>query len=89
MRAVDIRRVAALNLVAGEGTNFSTAARRKFVRDAASAPSPGYTPADPDDLETPPPPELLEMRRLQNEHMTEEERNLMSFTRKNVMKLKN
>ena len=84
---MDIRRVAALNVVAGEGTHFST--HRRHVRDLASHASVGYTPADPDDLVPLSAPQMLAMRRLQNEHMTEEEKKLKSFTRKNLMKLSN
>ncbi len=59
------------------------------MRHLASQASVGYTPADPDDLLIYTAAELLEVRRLQNEHMTDEEKALPSFTRKNVMKLKN
>ena len=87
LRACDIRRIAALRSVAGEGTN--SAHRRKYVRERAGQPSPGFTPAEPDDLVPLDAEELLEMRRLQNEHMTDEEKALPSFTRKNLMKLSN
>ena len=89
LRALDIRRLAALTVVAGEGSAISASERRKMVREAASYPTPGYTPADSDDLHVPSAETLLEMRRLQNDHMTEQERNLSSFTRKNLKKLDN
>ncbi len=96
LRPVDIRRAAALNLVAGEGTPTFSASDlpswselRRRVRTVASTPSPGATPPDPDDLHRPTPSQLVEMRKLVNDHMTEEERQLPSFTRKNLMKLSN
>ena len=53
-------------------------------------PIPEYTPPDLEDtVPISDPKQLLEMRKLQNEHMTEEERNLKSFSRKNVMGLSN
>lgn len=89
LRAIDLRRICALNIVAGEGMKLSTRELRQQVRDIASAPPLGYTPADPDDLVTLSAFELLEMRRLQVQHMTDEERKLKSFTRRNLMQLPN
>ena len=60
-----------------------------LVRATAASPSPGATPPDPDDLRPASAPELVEMRKLVNDHMTDEERALPSFTRKNLMKLPN
>ena len=87
LRAVDIRRVAALHAVAGEG--LTPQEHREQVRELAAAPSVGYTPADPDDLVLWSPDDALLMQRLQNDHMTDEERQLKSFSRKNLMKLSN
>ena len=86
LRPADIRRIAAMPLVAGEGT---PAQQRAALRAHANAPVPSYTPADPDDTVLHSPDELLEMRKLSNDHMTPEERELKSFTRKNLMKLPN
>ena len=44
-------------------------------------------PADPDDLKPRSAAELLEMCKLQNDHMTEEEKALPSFSLKNLMRL--
>ena len=87
MRACDIRHVAALCAVSGEG--LTSAERLQIVRALSHAPSLGYTGPDPDDLELFTAAELLILRRLQNEHMTEEEKKLTSFTRKNLMRLAN
>ncbi len=87
LRAVDIRRVAALHAVAGEGLTHLE--HRELVRELASAPSLGYTQADPDDLVLWSPDDALLMHHLQNDHMTDEERQLKSFSRKNLMKLSN
>ena len=96
LRPVDIRRVAALNLVAGEGPQISDSNSaleiknwRDLMRHVAATVSTGATPPDPDDLRTHSPEDLLEMRKLVNDHMTDEERALPSFTRKNLMKLSN
>ena len=86
LRPADIRRIAAMPLVAGEGT---PAQQRAAMRSYANAPLPSPTPADPDDLVMHSADELLEMRQLANDHMTPEERELPSFTRKNLMKLPN
>ena len=89
LRPVDIRRIAAINalpLVAGEGTHKSQRAR---LRSLAATPVLAATPADPDDLVPHSAPELLEMRKLANDHMTDEEKALPSFTRKRLMKLSN
>ena len=88
LRPVDIRRVTAMNLVAGEGHKNSQA-HRHAIRGLASTPPLPCTPPEPEELQVPPAPTLLEMRKLQNDHMTEEERQLKSFTRKNLMKLSN
>jgi len=87
LRACDIRRIAALQSVAGEG--LSSTAHRQRIRDLANSPSRGHTLPDPDDLKEYSADELLEIRRLQNEHMTDKEKKLSSFTRKNVMRLAN
>ena len=50
---------------------------------------PSHTPADPDDLIIHSARELPEVRKLVNDHMTPEERQLKHFTRKNLMKLPN
>ena len=96
LRPIDIRRVAALNLVAGEGPQNSSTPDirlwkdlRNFLRTTANTPSNGATPPDPDDTHVPKAEDLLEMRKLINDHMTPEERALSSFTRKNLMKLPN
>ena len=47
------------------------------------------TPADPDDLVHHDAAAILEMRKLANEHMTEEEKALPAFTRRRLMKLSN
>ena len=86
LRPVDIRRVAAMNLVAGEG-HFSQ--QRSALRELAATSFPSATPADPPDLVWHTAAEMLEMRKLTNDHMTPEERALPSFTRKNLMKLPN
>ncbi len=86
LRPADIRRIAAMTLVAGEGT---PAQQRAKMREYANVPLPSSTPADPDDLTLYSADELLEMRKLANDHMTPEERELKSFTRKNLMKLPN
>ena len=87
LRSLDLRRIAALPLVAGEGTAAQQRATlRSFAREMHS----GCTPADPDDLRsTSDASELLQMRKLQNDHMTPEEQALPSFSRKNLMKLPN
>ena len=91
LRALDLRRLAALHAVAGEGISPDepTATRRERIRTLASASSPGYTPADPDDLVLWSADDIMVMQRLQNDHMTDEERQLKSFSRKNLMKLSN
>ena len=90
LRPVDIRRIAALNLVAGESPQEFSRATRSQVRGLAGSVLPDATPPDRDDLLPTTDPEiLLEMRKLQNDHMTEEEKNLTSFSRKNLMKLQN
>ena len=86
LRPVDIRRIAALNLVAGEGTSISL---RHQLRDVAATPLLAATPADPDDLIPHSAADLLEMRKLSNDHMTEEEKALPAFTRHRLMKLSN
>ncbi len=88
LRPFDIRRIAALNLTAGEDAQDSKS--RSALRRLTAMPLPDATPPDPDDLaEILSPVTLLEMRKLQNEHMTEEERRLPSFTRKNLQTLSN
>ena len=89
LRSVDIRRIAATNLVAGEGTSISHVSLRKQLRELAATPVVTATPADPDDLVPHSAAELLEMRKLSNDHMTDEERALPAFTRKRLMKLSN
>jgi hypothetical protein len=86
LRPVDIRRIAAMPLVAGEGT---PAQRRAFLREVAATTLPSATPADPDDLIEHSPTELLEMRKLSNDHMTPEEKELKSFSRKHLKTLPN
>ena len=86
LRPADIRRIAALPLVAGEGNHIQ---QRAALRNIANTPLPSYTPSDPDDLVNHSADELLDMRKLSNDHMTPEERELKSFTRKNLMKLPN
>jgi hypothetical protein len=86
LRPVDIRRIAAMPLVAGEGTPIQ---QRAALREAASRALPSGTPADPDDFTHHSAPDLLEMRKLSNDHMTEEEKALPSFTRKRLMRLSN
>jgi hypothetical protein len=86
LRPVDIRRIAAMPLVAGEGT---PAQRRSFLREVAATALPSATPPDPDDLIDYSPPELLEMRKLSNDHMTPEEKALNSFSRKHLKTLPN
>ena len=86
LRPVDIRRIAAMPLVAGEGNHIQ---QRALLREFSVTDSPGCTPPDTDDLKFYSASELLEMRQLANEHMTPEERKLKSFSRKNVMSLPN
>ena len=87
LRPLDLRRIAALPLVAGEG---NAQQQRSFLRDFAHGMHSGCTPADPDDLEhIHDPAVLLHMRKLQNDHMTPEERALPSLSRKNCMTLPN
>ena len=86
LRPVDIRRIAAIPLVAGEGTPQQ---QRQALRDLAACPPPSATPADSDDLLHHDAADLLEMRKLSNDHMTEEEKALPSFTRKRLMTLPN
>ena len=88
LRPVDIRRIASLNLTAGEGPTDSRS-QRTLVQKLAGAVSRDFTPPDPDDEVTLPPHLLLEMRKLQNDHMTDEEKKLSSFSRKNLMRLSN
>lgn len=89
LRPVDIRRIAAIGLVAGEGDDTDPATRRARVREIASQALPDYTPADADDLEHLDAEQIMEMRKLANDHMTPEERALPSFTRKNLQTLPN
>ena len=86
LRPVDIRRIAAMTLVAGEGTASS---QRAQLRETAATPLLSATPPDPDDLQVRSAPDLLEMRKLSNDHMTEEEKALPSFTLKRLMRLSN
>ena len=86
LRPVDIRRIAAMKLVAGEGTSDF---QRAQLRDFANTPVVSATPSDPDDLKPHSASDLLEMRKLSNDHMTEEEKRLPAFTRKRLMKLSN
>ena len=87
LRPVDIRRIAALKLVAGEGD--SPQALRDRVRRIARSPDPLSTPCDPDDLIEYTPEETLLLRKLANSHMTDEERKLPSFTRRRLQQLAN
>ena len=89
LRPVDIRRIAAMNLVAGEGHKISAQEQRTRLREMAKTPVLAATPADPDDLRELSAEQLVEMRKLSNDHMTEEERALPSFTRRRLMKLSN
>ena len=86
LRPVDLRRIAAMPLVAGEGDSVQ---QRRRLRELASTPIPSSTPPDPDDIEPLSWDELLDVRKMVNEHMTEEERQLPSFSRKNLMTLPN
>ena len=86
LRPVDIRRIAAMNLVAGEGPSL---AQRERLRAVAASPIVTATPADPDDLQDSSAADLLEMRKLSNDHMTDEEKALPSFTRRRLMTLSN
>ena len=87
LRPVDIRRISAINLVAGEGKHHLK--QRAQIRALAHTLLPSHTPPDKDDLRLRTAGEMLAMRKLANEHMTPEERQLRHFTRKNLMKLKN
>ena len=87
LRPVDIRRIAAMKLVAGEGMSISQ--RRAHLRSLAATPLLSASPADPDDLVPHSAADLLEMRKLSNDHMTEEEKALPSFTRRRLMQLPN
>ena len=89
LRPVDIRRIAAMNLVAGEGINLSHQEKRARLREFAKTNVLAGTPSDPDDLAEFSAPQLAEMRKLANDHMTDEERALPSFTRKRLMTLSN
>ena len=82
LHAIDLHHVSRLlaregssAIVAGEGTD--------------SVLPYSYTPADPDDLIRHTPEQILEIHRLQTSHMTDEERALKSFHRKNLKRLKN
>ncbi len=88
LRPVDLRRAAALPLVAGEGHSVR---QREALRAYANAPSTGATPPDPDDHieEGAPVRNWKDLRKLVNDHMTEEEKALPSFTRKNLQTLPN
>lgn len=86
LRPVDIRRVAALPFVAGEG---HAAEQRRRLRQMTATPARSLGPGDPDDEVAYSAAQLLEMRQMANAHMTPEERQLKSFTRKNLMKLPN
>ncbi len=87
LRPVDIRRISAINLIAGEGKHHLK--QRAQIRELAHTLLPSHTPPDKDDLKLHTAGELLAMRKIANEHMTPEERQLKHFTRKNLMKLKN
>ena len=99
MRPVDIRRVAAILSFVGEGEHSSSSSSssffphlhlRQLVRDMAATPPLDFTPPDPDDLVYPTTDEeCIEIRRLQNKHMTDEEKALPSFTWKNLIRLSN
>ena len=89
MRPFDIRRIAAINLVAGEGYPAHHQLQRQRIRDLASSPATGYTPPDPEDLKLYSADELLEIRKMVNEHMTPEERNLKSLSTKATRSLPN
>ena len=87
LRPLDLRRISALLAVSGEG--ISSRAYRNQVRELAATPLPAASPPDPQDLSQHTPSELLDLRRLQNEHMTAEEKQLRSFSRNNLMRLSN
>ena len=61
----------------------------RAVHETAATPLYDGTPPDPDDLISHSPEELLHMRKLVNDHMTDKERALKSFSHKNLMKLSN
>ena len=86
LRPVDIRRISAMPLVAGEGT---PAQQRASLRALSSTPVLPATPPDPDDVVPLSAAELVDMRKLSNDHMTDEEKALPSFTRKRLMTLSN
>ena len=67
----------------------SLPSQRIRLREIAATPLSAGTPADPDDLLPHDAATLLEMRKLANEHMTEEEKALPAFTRPRLMKLSN
>ena len=73
-----------MTLVAGEG---DPAQQRSELRRVAATPPPTATPPDPDDMIECSAAELAEMRKLTNDHMTPEEKELTSFSRKQLMKL--
>jgi len=79
-----------MTLVAGEGTPQQ---QRASLRAMSATPARGATPPDPDDASLPTgwdsAERLQEVRKLVNDHMTDEERRLPSFSRKNLMTLSN
>jgi len=79
-----------MTLVAGEGTPQQ---QRASLRALSATPARGATPPDPDDASLPTgwdsAERLQEVRKLVNDHMTDEERRLPSFSRKNLMTLSN
>ena len=86
LRPLDVRRITAINLLAGEGSHISQRAR---IRTAAQSVDHLCTPPDPDDVREYSPEEILEMRKMTNDHMTPEERELKSFSYKAVRGLPN
>ena len=86
LRPVNICRIAAMNLVAGEGPSL---AQHERLRAVVASPVVAATPADPDDLKASSADDLLEMHKLSNYHMMDKEKVLPSFTHRRLMTLSN
>ena len=89
LRAFDIRRIAAMMHTTGEGKTSKE--QREEIRRMANQPMPMHRILDDDEdvVTRLTPDEVMTVHSMVNEHMTPEERNLKSFTRKNLMKLSN
>ena len=86
LHPVNIRHNAAKNLVAGEGTLITQHACLCKITDS---PILATTPADPEDLHVFSTSDLLDLCKLLNDHMTNKEKVLPSFTGRCLMTLSN